>query len=54
MKKRSYKDRRKQLSHNIFFKFLRYIGIERRKNGERRSDWVRCSPWCSIYAPRNV
>lgn len=51
MVKRSYSDRRKRLDRNILFRILRKLGIERRRTGERRHDWVRCSMWHSIYAP---
>lgn len=30
---------------------IRRSSGDRRCTGERRRDWVRCSPWVSIYAP---
>lgn len=52
-------ERRKKRSWLVWLWFLlatpggiyRRTSIDRRASGEQRKDWVRCSPWVSVYAP---
>lgn len=48
-----YRDRRRRIC-GFVGKVLKCLRIERRKIGERRADWLRCSAWSSIYAPNRT